>query len=937
MKQMMSYLLLVFLLPLTLGCGKEKELSLAGEWRFMLDTNDQGIQQEWYNRELESVITLPGSLQAQGFGNDVDVNTPWTGQIVDHSWYNAPQYAKYREKGNIKVPFWLNPEKHYVGVAWYQKEIDIPSRWRDDVVFLNLERAHWQTTLYLDGEAVGSNNSLGTSHVYELKGVEPGKHTLTLRVDNRMVIPVGINAHSMSDHTQTNWNGIIGNLSMTAKPRIYIDKIAIFPRVREKNVEIIATVINKTEVSEEGTLNVTACAGGRGKDVPAKSESVTIKPGSNRIVLTLPMGDEPLLWDEYTPNLYRLEAQLTGSGMDSRKADHFGMRNLGAENRRFTVNGTPVFLRGTLECSIFPLTGYPAMDREYWTKIYHAVKEHGLNHVRFHSWCPPKAAFEVADSMGVYLQVECGGWTTVGSGNSFDEWVYAEGDRILEEYGNHPSFFALLYGNEPGGNSAPFFGKLNQHWRESDGRHLYSGAAGWPYVETADFYNSPDPRIQGWGAGLHSLINARPPQTAYDFRDIIRRTTMPTVSHEIGQWCAYPNFKEIEKYTGFLKAKNFEIFRATLQENHMEVMAEPFLMASGKLQTLCYKADIEAALRTPEFAGFQLLDLHDFPGQGTALVGVLDPFWDSKGYVTPEEYRMFCNRTVPLARMDKMTWSANETFKADIEVSHFEKEAAKGATVEWVVVDRANRTYRKGTFKTDLPVTNCIPVGTIEIPLSDVTDARQFTLRVSIPGKNAVNEWNFWVYPEVPAEPGTVYMTSKLDKEAVERLNRGENVMLSLERGSVKKEMGGDIAVGFSSIFWNTAWTAKQAPHTLGIYCNPAHPALAGFPTDNHSDYQWWDIVSYCDAMVIDRMPPELTPVISLIDDWFTNRRLAIAYEAKVGKGRILVTSIDFNNNIENRLAARQLKNSLLSYMNSGDFNPPVELSAAQIQEQIKL
>lgn len=936
MKQLTAYLLFISLLPFICGCEPGNEISLAGNWRFMLDTNDCGVQQEWYNRKMEGTISLPGSLQAQGYGNDIDIRTPWTGHIVDNSWYNAPQYAKYREEGNIKVPFWLNPEKHYVGVAWYQREIEIPAQWRDKVVFLNLERAHWQTTLYLDGKIIGSNNSLGVPHIYELKDAVAGKHTLTLKVDNRLVIPVGVNAHSVSDHTQTNWNGIIGKLSITAKPQIYIDKMAVYPQVDKKEVKVIATVINKTETTEQGVVSIGIRPVKEGKEVPGKSETVTIVPGTNRIALTLPMGDSPLLWDEYTPNLYKLEAQLTGPNLNDRKSDKFGMRNLGVEGRRFTVNGTPIFLRGTLECCIFPLTGYPAMDSEYWIKIYRTIKEHGLNHIRFHSWCPPEVAFEAADSMGVYLQIECGGWTLVGSGNSFDEWVYAEGDRILETYGNHPSFFALLHGNEPDGDSAPFLSRLNNHWRESDGRHLYSSSGGWPYIETADFYNSPDPRIQGWGAGLHSLINARPPQTSYDFRNIILQTTMPTVSHEIGQWCAYPNFKEIGKYTGFLKAKNFEIFQATLQQNHLGEMAEPFLMASGKLQTLCYKADIEAALRTPEFAGFQLLDLHDFPGQGTALVGVLDPFWDSKGYVTAEEYRMFCNRTVPLARIDKMTWSANETFKAEIEVSHFEKEAAKGATIDWVVVDTANRTYRKGTFKTDLPVTNCIPVGTVEFPLSDITEARQLTLRVTISDKNAVNEWNFWVYPDALTEPKTVYVTGKLDQEASDRLDRGENVMLALEPGSIKADKGGDIEVGFSSIFWNTAWTRKQAPHTLGIYCNPAHPAFMNFPTDSHSDYQWWDIVSHCDAMVLDQMPPELTPIVYLIDDWFTNRRLAIAYEAKAGNGRILVTSIDFNSDIENRIAARQLKNSLLNYMNSGNFNPATKVTISQIKELIK-
>ncbi len=202
--------------------------------------------------------------------------------------------------------------------------------------------------------------------------------------------------------------------------------------------------------------------------------------------------------------------------------------------------------------------------------------------------------------------------------------------------------------------------------------------AGWPIIPENDYNVTSEPRIQHWGEGLKSIINAEPPQTMFDFRDFISKYEVPTVSHEIGQWCVYPDFKEIEKYTGVLKPTNFEIFRETLAENGMEDQAEDFLMASGKLQVLCYKADIEAALRTPGFGGFELLQLHDFPGQGTALVGILNPFFESKGYVTPEEFRMFCNETVPLARIKKLIWKGGETFEAMSRGDTFRWGAAHG-------------------------------------------------------------------------------------------------------------------------------------------------------------------------------------------------------------------------------------------------------------------
>src|ERR1019366_7865673 len=231
----------------------------------------------------------------------------------------------------------------------------------------------------------------------------------------------------------------------------------------------------------------------------------------------------------------------------------------------------------------------------------------------------------------MYLQVEtcwANGATGLGDGRPVDQWVYDETARILQYYGNHPSFMLMPYGNEPGGrNASAWLAKYVSHFKALDPRRLWTSGSGWPELAENQFDVTPGPRIQQWGEGLRSRINSRPPETTTDYRSFISGRNVPVISHEIGQWCVYPNFDEIAQYTGYLKPKNFEIFRDRLQAGGMGGLAKPFLLASGKLQTLCYKEDIESALRTPGMGGFELLDLHDFPGQGTALVGVLDPFW----------------------------------------------------------------------------------------------------------------------------------------------------------------------------------------------------------------------------------------------------------------------------------------------------------------------
>src|SRR5664280_2181495 len=420
----------------------------------------------------------------------------------------------------------------------------------------------------------------------------------------------------------------------------------------------------------------------------------------------------------------------------------------------------------------------------------------------------------------------------------------------------------------------------------------------------------------------------------FDYHEIISKYTIPTVSHEIGQWCAYPDFKEIEKYTGVLKPTNFEIFRESLAENNMGDQAEDFLMASGKLQALCYKADIEAALRTPGFAGFHLLQLHDFPGQGTALVGVLNSFFESKGYITPEEFRMFCNQTVPLAKIPKMVYTNNESFKADIEMAHFGEKPTEKAEIICQVTDEDGNIIRKEIFTKDrIEVGNCFEIGHYQMDLTDLIKPQKLTLEVLLSGTPYRNKWDFWVYPDKQEiNSKNVLATDKLDKNAEAALKNGGSVLL-LNYGKIGKDKGAQVAIGFSTVFWNTAWTNNQPPHTLGILCDPKLPVFRDFPTEFYSNWQWWDPVSHSQAMILNGFPANLKPLIQPIDTWFENRRLALAFEAKTYGGKLMVCSIDLNNISDDRLVSKQLLISVLNYMNSEMFNPQVEVDINKIKE----
>ncbi|HEY0668633.1 MAG TPA: glycoside hydrolase family 2 TIM barrel-domain containing protein [Sphingobacteriaceae bacterium] len=921
------------------------KIDLSGQWYFRIDSLDQGEEQRWYAQTLHEEIKLPGSLTTNGKGQEVTVNTPWIGGIVDSSWFFNPKYAKYRQPGNVKIPFWLQPVKYYKGAAWYQKEVTIPSSWGSKTrhTELFIERSHWETTVWVDDKKIGMLNSLGTPHVFDLSGLKPGKHKLTVRIDNRIKdFNVGINSHSISDHTQSNWNGMIGKLLMFSRPAININDVQLYPDIHKKQVTARISLKNHTGKSIGGNITISASSEqSNAEELKSLTKELKLNADSTYVEIVYPMGINPLLWDEFNPNLYTLKVKLNTKGHSEEKDILFGMREFLTRDKQFTINGKLTFLRGTLECAIFPKTGYPPTDVEEWMRIYSIAKSYGLNHIRFHSWCPPEAAFIAADRSGMYLHVEASSWanqgSAVGDGKPVDQYIYDESARMIREYGNHPSFVMMAYGNEPAGqNKNKYLADYVKYWKAKDSRRLFTTGAGWPVIPESDFNSTPDPRIQAWAEGLKSIINSQPPKNDYDWSKIIAKWPHPTVSHEIGQWCVYPDFKEIKKYDGVLKAKNFEIFRDELNSNGMGALADSFLLSSGKLQVLCYKADIEAALRTPNFGGFQLLDLHDFPGQGTALVGVLNPFWEDKGYVTASEYSRFCNATVPLARLPKMIYLNNETLSIPIEIAHFGEKIITDAVPVWTVKNAAGSVLFQGTLaKVTIPFGNAFKLGSINQSLSTVTEPSQLKLTVSV--GEYENAWDIFVYPaSLPAVNESIYVTQELDEKALQSLNNGGKVLLTIKKGAIKAQHGGDIEIGFSSIFWNTAWTKGQAPHTLGVLVNPEHAALKSFPTEYHSNWQWWDGMSHSNAIKLDAVSPGMEPIVRVIDDWVTARPLGLVFECQVGKGKLLFSAIDLITNADKRPEARQLLYSLKNYMATNKFQPEVKVEAVKIKDLFK-
>jgi len=927
-------------------------VNLEGAWDLSLGDSTH------YN----DYVFLPGSLLTNGKGDKVTVNTQWTGSLYDSSYYFNPYMKQYQVEDNIKFPFFLTPEYHYVGNAWYKRSIYVPEDWSGKRVTLFLERAHIETTVFVNGREVGHEMSLSTPHRFDVtKYIKAGRrNTIAICVYNGIEnVCVGQDSHSVTDQTQGNWNGIIGRMELQASwKKVNIRQVRVFPA---KDLNSIKVVVDIEEHVPDLRLmplydypvdiNVYPVIGGT---IPPRVKPVwsrTKLAEHSRVEFELSTGfqfylkdGKPrvdcLLWDEFSPNYYSMVVE---AGDDVCECN-FGLRAISTEGRQLMINERPLFLRGTVENCCFPETGYPPTDVESWLRIFRKCKEYGLNHMRFHSYCPPEAAFAAADQVGFFLQPEGPSWPNHGvklrRGQKIDQYLMEESKRIVDTYGNHPSFVMMAAGNEPAGDWVPYCNDWVKEMKKYDPTKIYCGASvggGWAWDSGSDYHVKGGARGLDWDSHAPHSDDDYYSQIEYprNYKDTVANQS-PIIAHEQGQWCAFPDLKETYQYTGVYKARNFEIFRDLLRDNGMERQAENFLMASGKLQTLCYKYEIERNLRTKDYAGFQLLGLSDYSGQGTALEGVLNVHWREKGYTTAEEWREFCFPIVPLARFPKFVYSNRDTLVVPIEAYNAIYGAVGDIRTSYYIHNDSNKVVAGGQIYAGiLPVGKNCPIGTVRFPLDSITQPSKLTLVVNLSGK-LKNHWDFWVYPEiVNSEEGIVnsdiYISDTLDQKALAVLRKGGKVLLT---AAGKVRLGRDVIQHYLPVFWNTSWFKMRPPHTTGAYINKKHPLFKyDFPTDSWSNLNWWELLNRAQVMNLMELPADYQPPIQPIDTWHVSRKLGMLIEANVLKGKLLMTTMDIGTDLDHRLVARQMRQAILAYMQSEDFKPTITLQPKTITD----
>jgi beta-galactosidase len=935
--------ILIFLAAILFLAAKvfgTETLPLAGEWRFALDRNDVGISEKWFAQNLAEKIQLPGILQAQGFGDDIAINTPWVLTLGDAWWKIQPAELRehFSQPGHVEVPFLSQPPKHYLGAAWYQRDVTIPTNWSGKHFTLFLERVHWKSTVWLDEKEIGSDISLSTPHEFDLGNVMAGKHRLTIRVDNRTQLPVAghlLDSHSLSDALGAAWNGIVGKIELRATPPVWIDDIEVFPNVKNKTLTVRGKIKNLSGKSGADELNFfVGYPWGNDRPLAMKKVAVSWSTNGDEFETTLDLDPTVELWDEFHTNLYALNYFLTNSDSTAANAisghsQFFALREISTRDKDILINGRPVNLRFTHFGGDFPLTGYPAMDVASWKKIFQACKDYGFNGMRFHSWCPPEAAFAAADEMGFYLAPECALWADFGN-TPTREFLEAETARILKAYGNHPSFILLSPSNEPR-NYTRYLPQWAAANYVKDDRRLYAVDSGWgdpsqltgaQYAVVARFGDNLNLRnTTGWFGG--------------DYADALTDVHIPVLAHEVGQWCAYPDFDVMKKFTGYLQPGNYDIFKFIAEQNGILDEDKNFAFASGKFQLACYKEEIEANLRTPGLAGFELLDLHDYLGQGTALIGVLDAFWESKGYASADEFKKFCAPIVPLAWLKKRVFTTDEKLDADIGLAQFGSAPLTNTFVTWEILnDQGNLVgICPSSFARDIPVGFKGKELNFGLTLSNLPAPASYKLVAKV--GDIKNDWNFWLYPAhvEDSKAADVFITHNWN-EAETNLVAGKKVLFlptAADLDSSKCPPMKNVPV-----FWNIQMTVRPPQNRsprfdafLGLLCDTKSPGLAEFPTDVNCDWQWTPLINNVRAINLTGTPKELRPMVWAIDDWNRNWKLGVIFECNVGAGKLLVSAIDLEKESADA-ELKQLRRSLLDYMGSEKFNPAATLTTEQ-------
>ena len=884
----------------------------------------------------DSVKDLSGTWRVTGEGLTGEVRLP--GTLADAKLGRHLAAGDWEKCTDKRAKGALTREYQHVGKAVYERTFDLTEEEARYPLELVLERVMGYSELAIDGETVGSCDSLATAHVYPIPQalLTAGRHAIRLTLDNSNRYKFSKWAHSYGPVMQSVWHGVVGTLALRRQSPLRQARVfASWPA----NGRLLVEVPDSFKVADG---NIGLAPAGRGTlDPPQGVQSprpaiASVKPSPYRkgfSLVELALDSEPEPWSEHHPNLYVLT--LRDAASDFTHAIRFGFRSVAAHDHAIWINGMKWFMRGNLDCCHFPLTGAPSCDKAWWRETFRKLRdEDGVNTIRFHSWTPPKAAFDAADEMGMTFVVEAGIWIDrwmkdgspdfLGFGKPIDAFVQRELRAILELRGNSPSFIALGIGNELGGCDFKVMGDWLNTCKTFDPRRIYTASTARDISPADDFV--PTHRYPGVG-----MVRGRfKPCTDWDYEDVYGKTCLPTVAHEIGQWPIYVDWDhELARYTGVLRPYNLAHFRDVAQSNGTRRCWKRWSNVSAHLNRLMYKDEVESFMRTPSCAGLQLLSAQDFTGQFEAMIGWRDSFYDLKPSVRNlPPFRDIFNSLPHLARFEKYVWSVGETYKATLVVRNLTEKPIPAGTEFSCTVESGGARSCATAFR--LPQTiapgEVGTVGEARLPLVADMAGKKHLLRFGS------NSWPFWVFAGGAREnadaqervPSDILETSSFEKmEAA--LARGEKVLYTGRSAACTM-------AHFKPTFWSSGHFASTTGATLGYSVRDGHPALHGFPTEDWADWQWYHLVEGGFNHRVDALPSDYEPIVQPVSDLHYSLFMASLFELKGGKGRLMVCGIRLDEG--ERPEVRAFRKSVLSYMASEGFDPKTVVDGRWLKEK---
>lgn len=961
--------------------GAYMRILLNGKWHVVLEDGTTGQ------------MDLPGTLDENGIGHrDVGANQ-WhpdavLGNAAGEIDKDAPIATRFTRRHT------------YEGEARISRKITVPD-YGTDRLFVLAERAR-ALRLLVDGEAcaVFRQGTLSTPYIFELTGAAPGEHEFTFLSDNSYPgMPKAAICYSSAatDETQTNWNGILGECSMYTRPQNFIDSLRVYPRAvkkEEKNkaggyvldvcVEL-APGAKKVYKDAKIILQSEALAAGELEDTQTLTEIISYSgeglaeagtdkeenPKTMEIWFRdLPLRENVKLWDEDEGNLYEMAVTLDNGmsaedkgGSTAECRTRFGIRSFGDNGSgRLALNGRAIFLRGEANCAEYPETGHPPMTIPEWKEMLLKYRSYGINFVRFHSHCEPEAAFAAADELGMLLQPELSHWDPKDAFGTEESYRYyrAELVDLLKTYANHPSFVMLTLGNElqAQDEGRERMRELVRTAKRMDPTRLYANGSNAFYGEEgcdpeSDFYTSQsckDVVIRGTFSGMRGYLNENYPSAdrTYDeaMAEIRKEYQKPVFSFEVGQFEVLPDFEELESFHGISDPVNLKLIKKRVEERGLLPTWEKYVEATGELSRLAYREEIEAAMRTRELSGISLLGLQDFPGQGTALVGMMNSHLEPKPYdfARPERFREFFQECRILVKLPHYTYEAGERLIAEVEAANFGKRNIEGVFC-WTLAGKKsvseNGNCEPAEIKSkntviatgeDTEITICRPgsyteVGSLDIPLDFVEKNTALTLKVRI--GDSISAYPIWVYRKTtPVCPENVYETRAFDVKTREILQNGGRVYLSPDAD--KESLPNSIKTQFTTDFWSVGTFADQEGG-MGQLIDTEHPIFKEFPTDFHTDWQWW-IMATKRAVIL---PHPMKTIITEMDSYAFLRPMAQMIEFRCLKGKVLLSTMELHKS-QQYPEMRALQASIYTYLSGENFEPAEEITEEELSMLVR-